>query len=119
MQVTILAIKWTKSRARDTYGYNIVTLTDTNTGKKHRTTGCGYDMVGTVVGNWLTSVFQDELKAADISKLYGAMVLSDGSIYIDGGCGDESVTSIAKAINVALTKKYINRELIFIAIQKE
>lgn len=47
-----LIITHTKSRARDTYGYNVITLWD---GKDHfKACGGGYDMIGTVLGDWLT-----------------------------------------------------------------
>lgn len=58
---TYLEVKWSISRGRDTYGYNIVTLTDTTTGKRYRCMGGGYDMTGTVFGQWLEDVHQDEL----------------------------------------------------------
>jgi hypothetical protein len=51
------------SRGRDTYGYTIVRLDDTSTGKRYRTNGGGYDMVGTVFGEWLQDRFQDRLMA--------------------------------------------------------
>ena len=46
------------SRGRDTYGYGIVTLHDYISGKKFKTIGGGYDMHGTVLGEW----FEDCLK---------------------------------------------------------
>lgn len=48
-----LALKWTVSRARDTHGYNVVTLTDTSTDRSFRAIGGGYDMEGTVFAEWL------------------------------------------------------------------
>lgn len=51
------------SRGRDTYGYAIVTLTDSDTGKKFRCNGGGYDMVGTVFGEWLQNTYQESLMA--------------------------------------------------------
>lgn len=63
MQDTILKIKRSTSRGQDTYGYIIITLTDGNTGKKYRTSGGGYDMRGSVLGEWLNTVYATELKA--------------------------------------------------------
>lgn len=42
------------SRGQDTYGYTIVTLIDGLTGEKFRAMGGGYDMRGTVLGEWFT-----------------------------------------------------------------
>lgn len=49
------------SRGRDTYGYNIITATDEN-GKKFRTCGGGYDMLGTVIAEVINYHYQDRLK---------------------------------------------------------
>jgi len=52
--------KWTVSRGRDTYGYNICTLYID--GKKAaRCNGGGYDMQGTCLGNWLAVHAKDLL----------------------------------------------------------
>lgn len=61
MNTTYLSIKWTVSRGRETYGYNIVTLTASTTGKRYSCNGGGYDMKGTVFGQWLEDVHQDAL----------------------------------------------------------
>jgi hypothetical protein len=55
-----LKYKWTTSRARDTYGYNICTLLVDGV-KKGRCNGGGYDMQGTSLGNWIENQFKDEL----------------------------------------------------------
>lgn len=55
-----LEIKWTVSRARDTSGYNVCTLY-VDGRKAARCNGGGYDMKGTVLGNWLASAFADRL----------------------------------------------------------
>jgi hypothetical protein len=114
-----LQIKWTVSRGRDTCGYNIVTLTDTSTGEKYRTDGGGYDMTGTVVGHWLSSHFQKQLKALDISQFYGARRLEDGGIYLDGACGLECMLSIAKAIGIQMQSVYIKRKLIGFIVENQ
>lgn len=61
-EATYLRITWTVSRARDTYGYNVVTLVDTATGKRYRASGGGYDMKGTVFGEWLQDTQQEALR---------------------------------------------------------
>lgn len=63
---TYLEIKWTVSRGYETYGYNICTLIDTSTGKRYRCMGGGYDMRGTVFGDWLADVHQDELTSGPL-----------------------------------------------------
>lgn len=57
----ILEIRCGISRARDTYGYNIVTLYADD----RRVASCmggGYDMRGTVFGDWFKEAYQSELK---------------------------------------------------------
>jgi hypothetical protein len=56
-----LELSWSVSRGRDTYGYNICRLDDTRQGKRYRCNGGGYDMIGTVIGQWAQDVLQDEL----------------------------------------------------------
>lgn len=58
MNRAILNLSWSTSRGRDTYGWNICRLEDSSTGKRYRTCGGGYDMVGTVLGEWLVDNFQ-------------------------------------------------------------
>lgn len=57
----ILEFKWTVSKARDTYGYNICTLY-VNGRKSARCNGGGYDMQGTCLGNWLASHYAERLR---------------------------------------------------------
>lgn len=70
-----LSIKWSTSRGRDTYGYNICTArcermyvekSDTSGGVipagRWATCGGGYDMHGTVVGAFLADRYQDRLR---------------------------------------------------------
>lgn len=59
---TTLEFRWTTSRARDTYGYNVCTLF-VDGHKAARCNGGGYDMQGTCLGNWLAKAFADRLVA--------------------------------------------------------
>ena len=52
--------KYTTSRGRDSYGYNICSLW-VDGEKKASTCGGGYDMKGTALGNWISRKFQKEL----------------------------------------------------------
>ena len=111
---TYLAITWSISRGQDTDGYNICRLDDTQTGKRYRCMGGGYDMIGTVIGEWLEDNFQSRLKRLDLSdangwssrRHYGAIPGKDDSVHLDGACGIESMRSIAEAIGITLQATY-------------
>jgi hypothetical protein len=55
-----LEVKWGTSRGRDSYGYALCTLYADGR-KAARCNGGGYDMKGTVMGNWLAAAFADRL----------------------------------------------------------
>jgi len=55
-----LHFKWTVSRGRDTYGYNICTLL-VDGEKVGKCNGGGYDMQGTSFAQWLQNNYQHEL----------------------------------------------------------
>jgi len=93
-----LSLKWTVSRARDTYGYNVVTLRD-ESGNRYRANGGGYDMTGTVFGQWLMTAHQDKLATLDPADFYG-LTVRDGVARVDGACGLSSMRAIAEAIGV-------------------
>lgn len=60
-----LIFKWTVSRARDTYGYNICSLWVDG----RKVSGCnggGYDMEGTALACWMEKEFEQELLKLDI-----------------------------------------------------
>jgi hypothetical protein len=65
-----LRFKWTVSRARETYGYNVCTLY-VDGHKVARCNGGGYDMEGTVLGLWLAKRFADQLCANVRTPIYG------------------------------------------------
>lgn len=105
----VLRLKWTTSRGRDTYGWNIVTLRDETTGTRFRANGGGYDMTGTVFGNWLAATYPEELRAwaASTDSLdYGATVREDGSVRLNGACGLESMRQIADALDLQVTRTH-------------
>lgn len=64
-----LKYKWTVSKARKTLGYNICTLY-VNNKRVAQCDGGGYDMEGTVLGNWIAKAFPDLLLKIK-SKHYG------------------------------------------------
>lgn len=128
-----LEIKWSISRGRDTYGYNICSLyvygqkvTDCN--------GSGYDMIGTVIGELVTALFKSELeelsKGADLTNhhsdgreikfynpkygnryeddcygLYTSDFDGNRTVAINGACGESSVQDIMNAIGYDLRWK--------------
>ena len=126
MTTTVLALSWGVSRGRETDGYTICRLDDQSTGKRYRCMGGGYDMVGTVFGEWLEDVHQDRLQAIsdrahyDYTKpvddrvsdsgLYGMVRHRDGKrVTLDGACGLESMQRIAREIGVELIRTYVAR----------
>ena len=107
MTIISLKIKWSTSRGRDTYGYNICRLVDTDTGKHYRTIGGGYDMTGKVLGDWLSEVYQDRLKELMPSRanskgvFYGLSLNEKTGVYhVDGRCGTDSVRTIMTAVDL-------------------
>ena len=71
-----LEFKYTISRARDTYGYNICSLwihTESGREKVARTCGGGYDMQGCCLGNWIQEYkpFKQGLLRCKPSDFYG------------------------------------------------
>lgn len=96
-----LEITWTISKARETYGWNRVTLHDH--GKKYATCGGGYDMLGTVFADWLMSNYRDkiiQLTSHQDGGFYGLNRYSTGAWHLDGGCGLDCVKTIANAIGL-------------------
>ena len=117
LNINHLVISWSISRGRDTCGYNICRLDDRKTGKRYRTTGGGYDMIGTVFGDWLADVHQDKLNELfetnpsedcgytvkgyrKIEHLYGLTLSPAGIASCNGACGINSMIRIAEAIGL-------------------
>lgn len=128
LEFNYLPISWSISRGRDTYGYNICRLDSRATGKRYRCNGGGYDMVGTVLGEWLSTEHQERLqilKAHNVEKLescgyavdgwmkipgfYGLTFDIMGKARIDGACGVSSVSKIAEACGLNVTSDYSTR----------
>lgn len=115
---TELSVKWSTSRARDTYGYAIVKLIDEDKGEKYRATGGGYDMVGTVFGDWLFSNYKEELtiKVRELFNNnnqipYGVTHKNGELRYIDGACGLQCMENLAELIGLTVEREYHKREL--------
>lgn len=132
MTTKALHFKWTISRGRETYGYNICTLL-VDGEKVARCNGGGYDMQGTCLADWLEKEFQAELrklandsgvnettpartygtKGKDLTRVYDVPGFYGFMIYVtdhpvtakarlDGGCGFSSMQRIAEAIGIQL-----------------
>jgi hypothetical protein len=119
VETKCLEIKWSVSKGRDTYGYNICTLWDGD--KPYRTNGGGYDMVGTVFAHWLKENHGDKIAAQLLDKAadyYGLTVMGE-KWYLAGACGFECMVIIAKAIELRVQCKYVDRKgLVHILIQE-
>lgn len=123
LHINHLVISWSTSKGRDTYGWNICRLDDRKTGKRYKTTGGGYDMIGTVFGEWLADYYQADLLALvkDLMRnpeafedcgysvsgyikfkdLYGMTYnTKNGRVDLDGACGINSMQAIARAIGL-------------------
>lgn len=94
--------------------------------------GCGFDRIGTAIGMFLETLYQPELRAAMEAdparqyaakgyvgcKLYGATVCPDGSISLDGGCGERSMQAIAEAIGLEVTTETLHNSTLISISQK-
>jgi hypothetical protein len=114
--IQYLSVKWTVSRGRDTYGYNIVTVRDED-GNAYRCNGGGYDMTGTSFGMWMEANYQDRLLSLPDEtgvenlqrKYYGLRKITlDGKpkASLDGACGLSSMMTIADAIGLKVSRDY-------------
>lgn len=132
VQTDHLALSWSTSRGQDTYGYNICRLDVRSTGRRLKCMGGGYDMVGTVVGEWLQAAYQVRLvelannshnnsgvplsrggRYIRIAEFYGMTYDRDGdssqpcNVRLDGACGIESMQRIAAALGLSLSRTYV------------
>lgn len=114
--ITKLKLSWSTSRGQDTYGYNICRLDDTTTGRRYKCIGGGYDMVGTVFGEWLEENYQEQLLSLnpEVNNMCGYRKLhfvgQRVKVSLDGGCGIESMIRIAKAIGLEVETMYNSRK---------
>lgn len=92
-----LAFTYGTSRGRDTYGYNLVTLTGVcgNDGK-YRECGGGYDQTGAALGQFIQHQFSSVLQelTGNISDFYGLSLSKSGVVSVDGACGFDCMVKI-------------------------
>lgn len=116
-----LHVKWSVSKARESYGYNVVTLTDYRD-IKIKTCGGGYDMIGTVIGKYLTQYHADRLaillkmakenennpNIKQIPELYGLSFYKNKP-SCDGACGLACMLKIAEYIGLKIVRDVSGR----------
>lgn len=93
-----LALKYGVSRGQNTYGYNTVTLTEVvGNSKKYRECGGGYDMIGSVFGQFIKHNFTEALEqVVDHGQDYYGLTSPQGKLRIDGACGFDCMEKIVK-----------------------
>lgn len=62
-KIKSLTVKWSISKAQDTYGYNICSVINDDNGERFKCLGGGYDMLGTSLANFIQKEYQAELVA--------------------------------------------------------
>ena len=118
--VKSLSVKWSVSKAQDTYGYNICTVINNDNGERFKCLGGGgYDMLGTSLAKFIEKEYQTELmqnsnKAYTLyvdhalqpnnkDGFYGMVHSRNDEHYsyvsLDGACG---INSIERIINDVL-----------------
>jgi len=109
-------LRWTISKARDTYNYDICSLWQNNK-KITSCMGGGYDLAGTCLGNFLTLNYTSRLKKLYTPDFYGLTFINthtdtklkkykpgcDIEIILDGACGWSSMEEVARAIKLIIT----------------
>ena len=120
------------SKARDSYGYNIVTL---YRGLRRETScnGGGYDMKGTCLGQFMGKHVADyfpgilKLKSTEyygldfydsIKRKYRKHYRPEYSLCLDGGCGLSSMEKILNALGLCLKFRGETRNDAFYSIEK-
>ncbi len=117
-----LKFKWSVSRGRDTYGYNICSLW-IDRYKVSSCNGGGYDMKGTALGNWMEEEFQPKLRKLpanygsgdNLKGFYGLSFYNSTTgkrqhrfsknvvgAHLGGACGFSSMERILNAIGCKL-----------------
>jgi len=107
-----VVVRWTTSKGRDTYGYNICSmLIDGN--KEFSCNGGGYDMTGTVWADFIKSRFLGKLKKLNASKFYGLRFYNTKrqkcqntwtgehvNVSLDGACGMMPMETIMDKLKI-------------------
>ena len=127
-KIKSLTVKWTISKAQNTYGYNICTVINDDNGERFKCLGGGYDMLGTSLANFIEKEYQNQLyqnadkayslrgypeNIQDRAKqgFYGMTAHYQNGLVthvtLDGGCGINSIERIIKEVlGLTLERKY-------------
>lgn len=81
--------------------------------------GYGYDKVGTVLGKWLMSLYEEELNKLEVSSFYGLYQNDKGHKWLEGACGQECMRDIAKAIGLDMFFIYFQGKILGIMVEGE
>lgn len=93
-----LAFTYGTSRAENSYGYNLVTLTGVvGNESKYRECGGGYCMIGSAIGQFIKDQFGDALKelTGQCENFYG-FFNRNNKVSVDGACGVDCMEKILK-----------------------
>ena len=79
-----------------------------------RVNGGGYDMLGTVLGDWLASHYQKELHALYLETLQGReykgiLYGHDDSVFVDGSYGLSRVYEMMEAIGLKVYEDFTDK----------
>lgn len=116
-------ISWSTSRGAETYGYNICRADSYVLGKRFKCVGGGYDMIGTVIGQYIQERFQTELLKLvsdnqenlkpyirdwfKLDNFYGlAFIPNETRVSLDGACGTECMIKIATALGIEVERTH-------------
>ena len=127
-KIKSLTVKWSVSKAQNTYSYNICTVINDDNGERFKCLGGGYDMLGTSLANFIEKEYQAELmqnsgkayslqgypeNIQDASKqgFYGMTAHYQNGlvthITLDGASGINSIERIIKEVlGLTLERKY-------------
>lgn len=104
-----VTLHWGVSRARGYEGQTICSL-KTPLGR-FRTIGVGYDLVGTVLGDYLEALLTQKQKQALLDAgLCGVGKNPNGTIFIDGATGRENMITLARHAGVSVAPIYSHKK---------
>lgn len=107
-----ITIRWGTSRGQDTYGYTTCSLRNSRGNKIAACNGGGYDMRGTVLGDWLARTFPNELCALKADKMPShSHWESARSRVCDGQCKIEADKALMAAIEADEVNKAVQEPL--------
>lgn len=89
----VLEERWSISKGRETYGYNICSLWYSGI-KVASTNGGGYDMQSTVISNFINLYFQDRLNSIPTENFEYGLCTNGDNNYISYGIGINSINKI-------------------------